>query len=37
MTDSTSAVVHAYYAAWAARDKQAAASLMADDMHHISV
>lgn len=38
MTDSdTRDVVHAYYAAFAARDKDAAAALMADDMRHVSV
>lgn len=30
-------VVHNYYAAWAAQDKDAAAALMADDLRHASV
>lgn len=30
-------VVRGYYAAWAARDKDAAAALMADDLRHASV
>lgn len=38
MTDHTTRdVVHAYYAAWAARDEDAAGALMADDLRHRSV
>lgn len=34
---ATRDLVHAYYAAWAARDKEAARTLMAADMRHVSV
>lgn len=34
---STRDVVHDYYAAWAAQDKDAAAALMAEDLRHASV